>query len=219
MWANNPPINRDFGGPQVLYTPNQIPFNEFRPQHNDSFKAGSRVAAFSLGQEIDNLLSRDWLRWDIRQHPSAARSAISPSTVPNLDIQALPLGVEWSEINFGNNRMKLFADTWGPIHVQTRSDLHTVTHGISNPISIRDILDEIYRYFMLPLDEEERTRLMSTQRQNDEISAAFQARRELQGWDYDFYRRADLLPRLSNFGKIELVGRGINSSFLQLRLY
>jgi len=220
LWANNnPPINQDFGGPHLLHTQNQPPPNQLPQQHNDNFKPGSQTPSFpnALGlQQMDNLLSAGCLKWDIRQHPTAARFGFSHSSVPNLDTPALPLGVEWAEINFGNNRMKLFADTWGPIQVRVRSDLHS---GVSNPISIQDILNEIYRYFMQPLDEQERTRLVSTPRQKEEVSAAFRARGEVQGWNYDFYRRADLLPRLSNFSQVVLVGRGFNSSSLTLRLY
>ena len=169
-------------------------------------------------QVNDGSLAIGQLRWDIRQHPASARSGVSArSSIPNLDVPALPLGVVSAEIGFGNRRMKHFNDNWGAIRIQKRSE---VTSGISNPISIGDILEEIYRYFMMPLDDQERALLVSTPRRKEEVLAAFGAdRSEAQALNYDFYRRADLLPDgLLNFDEIEFIGSGTNSCFLRLRL-
>jgi len=112
---------------------------------------------------------------------------------------------------------KSLNDNWGPIRIQKRSE---VTCGISNPISIREILEEIYRYFMMPLGDQERALLISTPREKEGVLAAFRSRSEAQALNYDFYRRAELLPDdLSNFDEIELIGSGTNSCFLRLRLH
>ena len=172
-------------------------------------------------QLIRGSLGFGCLRWDVRQHPAAARSG-DPShpSVPNLDLAALPSAVISAEIGFVNKRMKYFADIWGPILVQKRSNHYDMTCGIPNSISIGDILEDIYQYFMMPLDDQERAQLISTPQRHEEILAAYHARGEVQSFKYDFYRRADLLPNgLSNVFHIEFIGSGINSCSLRLRLY
>ena len=207
------------------HTQNQISPSQPQWRRSHNFKPGSQSSTWpndALGlQLISGSLCFGFLRWDIRQQPAAARSG--DSSFPNLDLPVLPLGVVSAEIGFKNARMKHFTDIWGPIPVQKRLNHHDIvdmTHGTSNPISIRDILEEIYRYFMLPLDDQERAELMSTPQKHEEILAAFIARSQVQSFTYDFYRRADLLPNgLSNFAYVEFTGGGTNSCSLRLRLY
>jgi hypothetical protein len=208
-----------------FHTQNQFPPSQSQRPCGHNFNPGSQSSTSPNNslvlQLITGSLSFGRLKWDIRQHPAAARSGDSAySSFPNLDLPALPSGVVSAEIDFENKRMRHFADIWGSIPVQKRTNHYDMTRGISNPISIRDILEDIYQYFMLPLDDQERAQFMSTPRRHEEISAAFDARSEVQSFKYDFYRRADLLPNgLSNFFHIEFIGSGINSCSLGLRLY
>jgi hypothetical protein len=209
-------------GTSPLHSQNQSSPSQPQSPRSHNFERGSQSSTppnNALGlQLISGSLGFGLLRWDIRQHPAAARSG--DSSFPNLDFPVLPSGVVSAEISFENARMRRFADIWGPIPVQKRLNHNDMTRGISNPISIRDILEEIYRYFMLPLDDQERAQFMSTPQRHAEISAAFNARSQVQSFTYDFYRRADLLPNgLSNFFCIQFIGSGTSSCSLRLRLY
>ncbi|KIM41194.1 hypothetical protein M413DRAFT_11356 [Hebeloma cylindrosporum] len=191
--------------------------NQFNPSLPSSTPHNNIARA--LQPERINLLSSGRPIWDIRLHPAAARSG--GSSVLNLDLPLLPLGVVSAEILFANRRMSHFGDTWGPIHVRKDFNRSDATGGISNSLSFRDIFENIYRYFMMPLNDQERAQFMPTPQHHIEASAAFTARNKVQGFDYDFYRRVDLLPNgLSNFDGVEFVQSfGPNSCFLQLRLH
>jgi len=66
-----------------------------------------------------------------------------------------------------------------------------ITRGIPNPISIRNILEKICRYFIMPLDDEECGQLMTTPQRQEEVLAASGARSQAQPVNYDFYRQAE----------------------------
>jgi hypothetical protein len=115
--------------------------------------------------------------------------------------------------------MKAFTNTWGSIYVQSGRRRYSSGEG-STPISIRDILDATYRYFMAPLTEHEVARFEAIPEQKDEMVMAYRVRLRAQGASDGCYRRWDLLQNgMHNFDMLEVESQSRNMVRLRLRLF
>ena len=171
----------------------------------------SHQTGYNGRKSLPDLLSKGGLKWDIRLPPSTSQFDPVRSFIPNLDLPALSDDIQEAEICLPR-AMKCFTNAWGSFNVYR-------PYG-SSAISIRDILEETYRYFMQPLSPGEAERFDAIPEQKDEMVMAYRMRQWAQGVkDYN-YRRCDLLQNgRCNFDFLEVQTEGRNFVRLQLHLY
>ena len=198
-----PPIQRN------IY---EVSANPGQHQEGHNFNPLYR-ARYNGRERLPNFLSNGGLTWDIRFPPSTSKFDPVRSFAPNLDTPALSDSIQVAEICFPPGRgMKYFTYTWGSIHVRRRYSLSS--------ISIKDILETIYRFFMEPLSMDETRRFEAIPAQKDEMVMAYRMRQRAQGTRDHLYRRCDLLQNgMCNFDTLEVQSENRNTVRLLLRLY
>ena len=172
------------------------------PSHQESYNGRKSLL---------DLLSKGGLKWDIRFPPSTSQFDPVRSFDPNLDLPALSDDIREAEICFPQT-MKCFTNAWGSFTVYRPYD--------SSAISIRNILEETYQYFMQPLSPGEAERFDAIPEQKDEMVMAYRMRQWAQGTKDCSYRRCDLLQNgRCNFDFLGVQTEGRNFVRLQLHLY
>lgn len=163
-------------------------------------------AGYNGRESLPDLLSKEGLKWDIRLPPSTSQFDPVRSFNPNLDLPALSDSIQEAEIYF-------------PRAMKSFSSFSVHRRYSSNSISIRDILEAIYQYFMQPLMGEAQ-QFGAIPEQKDEMVMAYRMRQRAQGARDNLYRRCDLLQNgMCNFNFLEVQIEGRNFVRLQLHLY
>ena len=171
----------------------------------------SHQAGYNGREGLPHLLRKGGLKWDIRFPPSTSQFDPVRSFNPNLELPALSESIQEVEICFPR-AMKCFTSAWGSFPVRRR-------YG-SSAISIRDILEATYQYFMQPLRLGEAERFYAVPDQKEEMVMAYSMRQWVQGEKDYRYRRCDLLQNgRCNFNFLEIETEGRDFVRLQLHLY
>jgi len=217
-WANYEILG---GWPTIHDDVYRVPLHRQQENTDNGRRQRSDTCSNNRRERIPDILSKGELKWDIRFQPCTSAFDPPRSFFPDLDSPALSdNNIHVAEICFSSGRgMKVFTDTWGSIYVQSGRRRYSPGRD-SSPISIRDILDATYRYFMQPLTEQETARFEAIAEKKDEMVMAYRMRLRAHRARDDFYRRCDLLQNgMNNFDKLEFEGESRNMVRLRLRLY
>jgi hypothetical protein len=136
---------------------------------------------------------------------------------PNLDLPALSNEITTALIEFKGRRLRAFNAQWGPIRVQSG---RVSADNSATFISIRDIMEAIYKYVMKPITTVDKSLFILDRHQDETFNLMFMTRTSIQGRLNDRPRRADLLPgNMVNFRRIVVDSVGGGVVRLRLALY